>query len=70
MEFNSIFYSSKRKPYGAALSPQTHRLLYLYARFYGVETDQVVNTALESLFLSDSDFLCHIDESSAGCGND
>ncbi len=57
MEFDSIFHGLKRKKYISRLPRETIALIEEYAVFYGVEQDQVVNTAIGQFLAADAEFL-------------
>ena len=60
MEFNSVWYGMKRSRYVARLHPKTVELIRHYGRFYGIDPDQLIDTAVSDIMAKDRDFVDYV----------
>jgi hypothetical protein len=60
MEFNSTWYGGKRARYVARLLPVTIDLIKHYGRFYGIDPDQLIDTAVNDIMVKDKEFIDYV----------
>ena len=60
MEFNSTWFGGKRSRYVAHLLPVTIQLIRKYGTFYGIDPDQLIDSAVNDIMAKDNDFIDYV----------
>jgi hypothetical protein len=60
IEFDSMWYGAKRSRYVARLLPTTVELIKHYGIFYGIDPDQLIDSAVNRIMVEDAEFLDYV----------
>ena len=60
MEFNAVWFHQKRSKYISRLHPTTIELIGHYGTFYGIDPDQLIDSAVSKVMAEDEAFVAYV----------